>query len=161
NDHHYDMGQDDTAMTDGFRLAQLAGAYREWLPAPPLRGHVRCLWTSVVPPGATLQVVPDGCVDVIWWCNALRLAGPDTGATLGPAPEDGRLVAARFRPGVAAAWLGISAAEIVNTRLLLEDFWGRDADRIGDQLAAAIDATEAAARLERALVARLPDIAPP
>jgi hypothetical protein len=62
-------------------VSQFAGIYREWAPHVSLRGHVRCLWINDLSGSCTecLQVVPDGCVDIVWTGETLCIAGPDTG----------------------------------------------------------------------------------
>jgi hypothetical protein len=65
-------------------LSQLAGNYREWAPNVALRDHIRCLWVNVLSlsPTRSTCVVPDGCVDIVWTRDGLRIAGPDTRASL-------------------------------------------------------------------------------
>jgi hypothetical protein len=66
-------------------LAAIVGTYREWQSGGPSAHQLACLWTHALPTSAmpALQVVPDGCVDIIWTGDGLRVAGPDTG----PIPE--------------------------------------------------------------------------
>ena len=61
-------------------VSQFAGIYREWAPHASLRGHVRCLWINDLSGSRSerLQVVPDGCVDIVWTGETLCIAGPDT-----------------------------------------------------------------------------------
>ncbi|MFC7566229.1 DUF6597 domain-containing transcriptional factor [Actinomadura namibiensis] len=80
--------------------------------ATQVTAGVACVWESALPAGAepfTQRVVPDGCVDVVWWAarGLVQVAGPDTGpvpATIGPGD---RLVGVRFRPGAAVLALGV------------------------------------------------------
>jgi len=62
-------------------VSQFAGTYREWAPHALLRGHVRCLWINDLSGSRNkcLQVVPDGCVDIVWTGGTLSIAGRDTG----------------------------------------------------------------------------------
>jgi len=68
------------------------------VPAPvPLRGLVECGWTASLTPRESPQVhdvLPDGCMDLVWTGTELLVAGPDTG----PHPV-------RREPGVASAGL--------------------------------------------------------
>ena len=70
-------------------VSQFAGAYREWAPHASLRGHVRCLWINDLSRSRSesLQVVPDGCVDIVWTGETLCIAGPDTRPILAPMPR--------------------------------------------------------------------------
>ncbi|MEU6034941.1 helix-turn-helix domain-containing protein [Actinomadura sp. NPDC047616] len=112
--------------------------YRED-PAPPGSGLV-CLWSHEVAPDAgshVQRVVPDGCVDLIWWSEDARVtvAGPDTGPHLPELRPGERLVAIRFGPGAAPPVLGMPADAVRDGRLPLRDLWGADADRLGEAMA--------------------------
>lgn len=144
-------------------LAGAAGAYREW-PAPlPLRGHIRCLWMNRVAAEAApaILVVPDGCIDILWMGDGLRVAGPDTRAVREIVPAGGCIVGVRFRPAAASSWLRTPAGDLLNARAPLGAFWGMEAERLAARLAQAGDAAAAAHTLASALLARLPAIAPP
>ncbi|MEW2356655.1 helix-turn-helix transcriptional regulator [Spirillospora sp. NPDC029432] len=113
-------------------------------PAPAGMG-LACLWSHRHPGDAggpfVQRVVPDGCVDLIWWSRSaeITVAGPDTG----PAParlEPGeRLVAVRFRPGTAPPVLGVPADAVRDARPPLRELWGDAAGRLGEAMAAAPD----------------------
>ena len=60
---------------------------------------------------------------------ACMIAGPNTQIVTATIARAANLVGVRFRPGVAARWLGVSAAELLNTHPPLEDLWGRSARR--------------------------------
>src|SRR5262245_22877340 len=119
-------------------VSQFAGHYREWAPRPSLRGHVRCLWIDDLSGsrGEPLQVVPDGCVDIVWTGETLCVAGPDTAPVLTRMPPGTIVVGARFHPGAASPWLGAPLSEVVDRRVLLAEFWGDDAGRLLDHAAA-------------------------
>ena len=70
-------------------VSQFAGIYREWAPHASLRGHVRCLWINDLSGSRSewLQVVPDGCVDIVWTGETLCVAGPDTRPILARMPR--------------------------------------------------------------------------
>ncbi|GLZ10676.1 hypothetical protein Acsp04_09110 [Actinomadura sp. NBRC 104425] len=112
--------------------------YRED-PAPPGSGLV-CLWSREAAAHAGPQVqrvVPDGCVDLIWWSGDARVtvAGPDTGPDLAELRPGERLVGIRFGPGAAPPVLGVPADAVRDGRLPLRDLWGADADRLGEAVA--------------------------
>ena len=139
-------------------LASVAGTYREWQPAGPLAGHLACTWMNALPGSALppLQVVPDGCVDIIWTGESLGVAGPDTEPIFESFPPGTVIVGVRFRPGTAPPWLGVPASEIVNGRLPLQEFWGADARRLADQLQEVPDPRSIAELMLSALISRLP-----
>jgi AraC-like DNA-binding protein len=143
------------------KLYQVAGLRREKLPIPDLRRHVDRVWTNELHGPAQLEVVPDGCIDIYWTGSRLQIAGPNTRVVTATITGAANLVGVRFRPGLAVRWLGVPAAELLNTRPPLEDVWGkRRTARLSDKLAHASDATAAAAILEHSLVDRLHRVAP-
>jgi AraC-like DNA-binding protein len=139
-------------------LAAAVGAYREWPAGGALAHHLACLWTHALPDSVTppLQVVPDGCVDIIWTGDGLRVAGPDTRPIRESFPPGTVIVGMRFRPGAAPPWLGVPASEIVNGRLPLQHLWGADASRLADRLSRAPNPADAAAIMLSVLAARRP-----
>ena len=148
-------------------VSQFAGDYCEWAPDAALSEHVRCLWVNDLSlgPARTIQVVPDGCVDIVWTRDSLRVAGPDTRAWQEQLAPRSLVVGIRFQPGVASAWLGVPLTEILNARIALAEFWGGEADRLFDRASGSADAapsdvTRIAAHLEAALLARLPAVGP-
>jgi len=143
-------------------VSQLAGDYREWAPHAALGDHVRCLWSNDLSVSSTrsIQVVPDGCVDIVWTRDWLRIAGPDTFASVEQLPAHVLVVGIRFHPGAASAWLGVPLTEIVNGRIALEEFWGAEAERLFDHVSGGGEAKAIASRLEQALVMRLPVVGP-
>jgi AraC-like DNA-binding protein len=144
------------------RLSQFAGAYREWAPAPELKDHVRCLWVNDLSDARNtlIQVVPDGCVDVIWTARGLQVAGPDTVPILDLLRPREVVVGARFHPGAAYRWLGIPLSEIVNQRVPLAEFWREDAEGLETGAQVAPDATAIALRIQETMLARLPYVGP-
>ena len=142
-------------------VSQFAGIYREWAPHASLHGHVRCLWINDLSASRSecLQVVPDGCVDIVWTGQTLSIAGPDTRPILARMPRGAIFVGVRFHPGAASAWLGQPLGEIVNVRVPLAEFWGDDATRFLDRAAAGRSAKQVAEDLEAFLVGRLPAVA--
>jgi AraC-like DNA-binding protein len=101
--------------------------YREFRPPPPLRGLVECAWRSDAS-GATVRILPDGCMDLIAMdgpgSEEIVVAGPDTTANVARhRPEP--LVGLRFRPGALPRLLGVPAHELQDQRVPLADL--RDA----------------------------------
>lgn len=145
-------------MPDESRLASVAGLYREWRPVGPLAGHLACTWMNALPESAVppLQVIPDGCVDIIWTGQDLGVAGPDTEPIVESFAPGTVIVGVRFLPGAAPPWLGVPASEIVNGRVPLQEFWGADAQRLADRLHEIRDPHRAADQMLAALVSRRP-----
>lgn len=143
-------------------VSQFAGIYREWAPHPSLRGHVRCLWINDLTRSRceTMQVVPDGCVDIVWSGGTLSVAGPDTGPILSPIYRRTVFVGVRFHPGAAAAWLRQPLDEIANVRVPLAEFWGDDANHLLDRAVSARSAKHVADDLEAFLVGRRARVGP-
>jgi AraC-like DNA-binding protein len=138
-----------------------AARYGEF-PAPPGSG-LACLWTLELPGSAggpfVQPVVPDGCVDLIWWGREaeVTVAGPDTGPSPARLVPGDLLVGVRFGPGTAPPALGVPADAVRDGRLPLRDLWGGDADRLGEAMAASRDRQ---ATLVRAVLSRTRSEAP-
>jgi AraC-like DNA-binding protein len=106
----------------------MVGVYREFRPGGDI---VDCVWISTRV--GVQRVVPDGCMDLMWFGGRLMVAGPDTVANL--AKVDGFTVGVRFRPGVAPGFLGVPADELRNTRVPLADLWsGEQVERLTEQV---------------------------
>ncbi len=158
-------------------LSRDAMDYREFLPPPALRRHVRCLWTLTSPaPGAgevALEpILPDGCIElVLHWGERFERRPPGgpavlqsrafvVGQTSAPfvvAPRGRQgVVAARFRLGGAVPWLrGLPARELCDAELDLAALWPDDADGLLERVALAPDAAVRVAELARWLAARM------
>ncbi|WP_018657200.1 helix-turn-helix transcriptional regulator [Actinomadura flavalba] len=121
--------------------------YRE-RPGPAGAG-VACVWRARLPGDAaafTQVVVPDGCVDLIWWDGAILVAGPDTGPMPSRIEPGAELAAVRLAPGRAAPVLGVPLASVRDARVPLRELWGDEAARLADAadpLAALTDAVVA------------------
>jgi len=101
-------------------------AYRELAPPPALRGLAECGWVSTPGPAPLVtDVLPDGCMDLVWTGGRLLVAGPDT------APHPARLdpgaptVGLRFAPGMLPDLLGVPAAALRDQRVPLSDLHPR------------------------------------
>jgi AraC-like DNA-binding protein len=96
----------------------VAGVYRECPPPPSLGELVECGWTTSAPAGHPRQVLPDGCMDLVWTGAELLVAGPDVQAFTSDAGSASGL---RFRPGTLPGLLGVPAAELRGDRVPLAD----------------------------------------
>jgi AraC-like DNA-binding protein len=136
-------------------------SYRERVPAPILAEHLTCVWVQRVEDGSAPyahRTVPNGSAELVVTVGELpRVVGPQTAATEEIVPGGTTVVGVRFRPGAAPAVLGMPATEVVDLDLSADALWGSAAVALGEAVAAAPSATEAAATLERAIYARLAD----
>ena len=99
-------------------------AYREF-PAPPhLVGLVECGWTVVGAagePARVTDVLPDGCMDLIWSGGGIVVAGPDTAPHPARHEPGTTVVGLRFAPGALPGLLGAPAAALRDLRVPLTD----------------------------------------
>jgi AraC-like DNA-binding protein len=128
--------------------------YRERA-APRVAGAV--LWTRTVTPGGdgrgpAPDVLPDGCMDLLWTEGRLFVAGPDTHAYRPGVSGATRFAGIRFFPGTAPAVLGVPAQELRDRRVDLADLWPSDQVR---RLTERVDAApDPAAALEAVALGR-------
>ena len=138
---------------DGHPRYRRGVGYREY--PVPVRWHglAECLWTSTAP-GApeTVDVLPDGCMDLVWSGAELFVAGPDTAPH--PYERAAGLAATglRFHPGVLPALLDVPAGPLRDARVPLDAMAPALARRAVAELAAGVPATT----VLTALAARLP-----
>jgi len=133
------------------RLSEVVGVFRQRRPAAALGRHVDRVWINELHGPTSIDIVPDGCIDIYWTGAGLQVTIPGAAGLAG----------VRFRPGVAGRWLGVSASELVDRHQPLEEIWGRRAiDELSGRLANAGSGTAAATVLEHALIERLPRVAP-
>lgn len=97
-------------------------------------------WTNTAAAGDTVQVLPDGCMDLLWFHDRLVIAGPDTR----PQPSGvgtGRSVSGlRFDPGTLPSLLGVPAHVMRDQRVELDAVWApADVRRLEERVAAAHD----------------------
>jgi AraC-like DNA-binding protein len=144
-------------IAGGVRATVDVVGYREHPVPARWRGLAECLWTST-PPAApeVIDVLPDGCMDLVWSGADHFVAGPDTA----PHPYErtaGRAATGlRFHPGVLPALLDVPADALRDTRVPLDVLHPALARRG----VAAMDAGAPAAQVLTALAARLPGAAP-
>ena len=143
-------------------------SYREYAPREKLRPFVECFWSrdpavGRAPSSRSLhRVLPDGCIDVVLGFSgqadepeSAMAVGTMTRALVleaGVSPEC--FVGVRFRPGKAAAFLSVPAAELTDLRVPLDELWP-DAAEVRDALAVSAGAVERVRALERVLAARV------
>ncbi|MFF1609493.1 helix-turn-helix domain-containing protein [Amycolatopsis sp. NPDC058278] len=96
-----------------------------------LRGVAKCVWRSASE--GPKRIVPDGCVDLVVGDGAAFVAGPDTTAWSSESRPQAVLSGIRFRPGRAAAALGVAADELRDRRVPIGELWGRS---LAERLAA-------------------------
>jgi hypothetical protein len=126
--------------------------YEEIRPRRELRPFVECFWTM----GGSAEghrVLPDGCVDILFEEGEARVVGAMTRAVVLPPRRRGDVTAVRFRPGGAAALLGMPVDELTDRHVPLADVWRSGRDLAGD-VADGADAAERVARIEDALMLR-------
>jgi AraC-like DNA-binding protein len=149
------MSESTRADDPRYRLAPVAGIFRERPAAIALRRYVDAVWTNEVRVPSVLEVVPDGCIDIYWSGERLHVAGPNTRVVTSTVRHAARFIGVRFRPGVGARWLDISALEILNRHPPLEELVGRQSiEQVSEKLALADDAVSAAAILEQWVLRR-------
>lgn len=140
--------------------------YREYLPAKVLRPLIRCFWsstTSAVAAPVDRRVLPDGCIDFIFDISsgsscAGMVVGTMTRHLLFQTRGAVHLVAVRFQPGGAAPFLGISAAELTDTKCELPADWR--AERLAERLGSLQTVIGRIRLLESAFLRRLADVPP-
>lgn len=131
--------------------------YREYQPREA--GSVYCTWERASAQGEELLVIPDGCVDVLWFSDGrLEIAGPDTGSWVAEAPEEIQISGVRLRPGTAARVFGQPASEITNTRVPLSSVtsFGGEEENLKAQLLASTPSRRVEL-LEAVVTLRKPD----
>lgn len=108
---------------------------------------------------APFRVVPDGCMDLIWFDGDLLVAGPDTRAQTVEGQPGGRYVGLRFAPGTGPTVLGVPASELRDQRVPLEALWpGALVRDLTEQVA---EVPEKGAAMESLAVDRLHESGPP
>jgi len=105
----------------------LPSRYAECDAPPALRDRLRCSWRFRQGEADTdaTQVLPDGCVDLIWDGRALFVAGPDRCATDATVAPGSVLTAVRLAAGAGPSLLGLSLHAIADQRIPLDALWGR------------------------------------
>lgn len=114
-------------------------------PAPDLSRDLVTGWAARIE--GRHQLIPDGCVDVLWIDNGTAwVCGPETAAWSFTLPPGTKAVGVRFRPGRAGGVLGFAAPDVRNQRASVDDVLGSRAHR---QLVEQVgDAVDQAARVD-------------
>ncbi|MEV4256520.1 DUF6597 domain-containing transcriptional factor [Spirillospora sp. NPDC049652] len=110
--------------------------------------------------GSGLVHLPDTGTSLVFRSTAggradLLVVGPRTRAAYFTGKELPVCVGVRLRPGVARAVLGAPVSDLVDRVVPLAEFWGADASRLERRLTDLGDRDLIAARIERALRARV------
>ncbi len=110
--------------------------------AEDLAGPLVTGWVARIE--GTHQLIPDGCVDVLWIGNGTAwVCGPETAAWSFTLPAGTEAVGVRFRTGRAAAVLGGDTAELRDRRVPLADVLGGQAGRhLVEEVGEAMDPVE-------------------
>lgn len=136
--------------------------YREIAPPSSIAHYVDRLWSRAVHAdiGGAQRVLPDGCIDLLIDLDArtAELVGPMTRAALVPTVP-GRILAARFRPGVGERFARVPLGALVDESVHASDV-GIDAEPLLDALEEATTPNEHHAVLVRFVRARLRDADP-
>lgn len=115
----------------------MVASYREYASPTGLSDVVACLWENDVVRDRPQLVVPDGCVDLVWFGEeGLNVVGADTGPHT-VAPVGSTVTGIRLRPGVAGSVLGVPACEVRDQRVDLALLWGKDATSTSELMAEA------------------------
>jgi AraC-like DNA-binding protein len=134
-------------------------SYREHTPPAALAPWLDCIWERRAD-GQPVRVLPDGCIDVVWTEGAgTQIVGANTTAFVVPAAAGTRVVGARLWPGAGPALLGVSAEDLRDARLPIDELWAGAGARLAAALEAQLDpiGTLRAALLILAQRAQRPD----
>ncbi len=144
---------------------ELISDYREYLPPVALREHVLCLWTQSIRALSAAyahRVLPDACVDLVFFQGQPpAVVGPWTEAFLTNLAPGTRITGVRFRPGKAAAALGLPVCELINRQADVRDLWNAGARAPFAQVGELTTFRGARIALEAALLRHLRDAASP
>lgn len=147
-----------------------------YCPAPPLEAAIDCIWLArrtehspdhehMLPSGKAQLVITLHDSPIHWgepgprteWHSWTRgmVHGPQSRYYLaGPKPS-GVIVGASFRPGMAAAVLGVPLPELRDRHVSIEELWGYRGLDLHERLAAIRDHREVCRALEAELIARM------
>src|SRR5215207_452695 len=128
-------------------------------PAPALADHVTCVWIQKVSPRSTAfthRKSPNGGVELVCPIGSVpRILGPQTGVIEEALAPGSTIVGIRLRPEAASSVLGLPGSALVDLALGADELWGARGRALGELVAAASSAEEAAAHLERTMAGRL------
>jgi AraC-like DNA-binding protein len=95
--------------------------YREVRAPGELAGLAECGWVDTAAADGPHEVLPDGCMDLVWTGAQLLVAGPDTVAHPGRRMRGVTVAGLRFLPGALPSLLGVPAAPLHNQRVALTE----------------------------------------
>ncbi|MET8815045.1 helix-turn-helix transcriptional regulator [Streptomyces sp. NPDC004549] len=136
----------------------MGSRYAQWSPAAPLRRWVECVWVreNAELPAHRQLVVPDGCVDLVWWEGRVEVVGPDRGPRGVPVGGGAGIAGVRFRPGSAGLLLGrVPVREVCDLQVPLEEVLPGVARPLTERLVGAEQPRAAAAVLDAFAVSLL------
>ncbi len=139
--------------------------YREILPAPALRRHVACYWERTGEDPSPHRVLPDGCMDILFWLgDALaepRIIGTMTRAIVAGGASGASVMGVRFRPGEAFAFLDVLAADARDASLTAREAGRPDLLPLADAVGRPSMGVAGRARaIDAWLLSRLPSARP-
>jgi len=128
-------------------------SYRERRPSPALSAHLACVWVQEVEDAYTHRTVPNAAAELACRIGGEPvITGPRTGHALELVAPGTTVVGVRFRPGAAPALLGVPASVLVDVSAPAGDVL--PVGPLAERIATAPSPWEAAAELERFLLAR-------
>jgi|SRR5262245_21738966 len=157
-------------------LMQKVVRYREYSPSPALSPFVECYWARTVDPMCAggqdpHRVVPDGCIDILVEFDGRAVeAGTRISAGFGDrasvvgtmsrplivnAAPATCFIGVRFKPGKATQFLGVTAGELTDRSIPLEEIWTRDGSKLEAKLTGLQGTRGKFALLEGELLERL------
>jgi AraC-like DNA-binding protein len=150
--------------------------YAAHRPGPPLRDHVDYFWSlSDLPGHARECIVPSGTIELVINLHEdrFRIYDPATGrerrfrgaiasGCYGAAFEidtraHAHVLGVHFKPGGAAALLGVAPGALADAHVGLDDLWGPGAMALRERLCEAESLRSRFELLEQMLIDRLPD----
>src|ERR1700693_6474153 len=106
--------------------------YREINPSPDLAPFVECFWISEVDSDGCQRILPDGCVDLLFFSRGKQLVdaqivGAMTRFQNVPLRRHETILGVRFHPGMAGACLPCDIPSLSDRSVPLEAVIGRAA----------------------------------
>lgn len=111
------------------------------------------LWRS--DGGGSAVILPDGCIDVLWWNGRLVVAGPDERAHASESAAGSFTLGIRFAPGSAPGHLGVPAHALTNERIELSEIWAPGIVRRIEEELRSSDSSAAPRRFEEFVAGEL------
>jgi AraC-like DNA-binding protein len=152
--------------------------FRSHVPSAPLRDLIDDFWLYEGYAGehSRERILPSGTFEMVFNLHEdeLRIygpmdqgpcrrfsgalvSGPYAGPFMSDTKEEAAILGVHFKPGGAAAVLGLPASELTNTHVDLPAIWGPDARALREQLCSSREPIERFRLLEQALLERLAD----